>query len=233
MSARRGAWARAIWASGSGSSRSAAAWRAGSDSGPTARGRGSRPGQARRALTAAARRSTSSAWASNWRPRRTSAPWRSSCSARRARGATAARARRDRGLRWPAGSGPHAAPSASTRRAAILVLHSAEGYEERGLGVTLSVGSPSDQEGLSLSVSPRWGGPAAASGAPVGGALGRARPARPRSGRAVVARRARSLRPAPAGRTAPRLVRRVQPLRGRLGPDDRGRAGTGRPRVPD
>ena len=47
----------------------------------------------------------------------------------------------------------------------ILVLHSAEGYEERGLGVTLSVGSPSDEEGLSLSVSPRWGGPAATSGA--------------------------------------------------------------------
>ena len=47
----------------------------------------------------------------------------------------------------------------------ILVLHTAEGYEERGLGVTLSVGSPSDEEGLSLSVSPRWGGPAAASGA--------------------------------------------------------------------
>ncbi len=47
----------------------------------------------------------------------------------------------------------------------ILVLHSAEGYEERGLGVTLSVGSSSGDEGLSFSVSPRWGGPAAASGA--------------------------------------------------------------------
>ena len=47
----------------------------------------------------------------------------------------------------------------------ILVLHSAEGYEERGVGVTLSVGSPANEEGLSLSVSPRWGGPAAASGA--------------------------------------------------------------------
>ena len=46
----------------------------------------------------------------------------------------------------------------------ILVLHSACGYEERGLGVTFSVGSPSDEEGLSLSVSPRWGGPATGSG---------------------------------------------------------------------
>ncbi|MYC18634.1 MAG: tandem-95 repeat protein, partial [Gemmatimonadales bacterium] len=47
----------------------------------------------------------------------------------------------------------------------ILVLHSARGYEERGLAVTLTVGRPSDEEGLSLSVSPRWGGPANASGA--------------------------------------------------------------------
>ncbi len=47
----------------------------------------------------------------------------------------------------------------------ILVLHTARGYEERGLGVTLSVGSPSAEEGLSLSVSPRWGGPATPSGA--------------------------------------------------------------------
>ena len=47
----------------------------------------------------------------------------------------------------------------------ILVLHSAQGYDERGLGVTLSIGSPSDEEGLSLSVSPRWGGPATHSGA--------------------------------------------------------------------
>ena len=47
----------------------------------------------------------------------------------------------------------------------LLMFHSAEGYEERGLGVTLSVGSPSAEEGLSFSVSPRWGGPAAASGA--------------------------------------------------------------------
>ena len=47
----------------------------------------------------------------------------------------------------------------------ILVLHSAEGYGERGLGVTFSAGSLSEEEGLSFSVSPRWGGPAAASGA--------------------------------------------------------------------
>ena len=47
----------------------------------------------------------------------------------------------------------------------MLVLHSAEGYEERGLGVTFSAGSLSREEGLSFSVSPRWGGPAAASGA--------------------------------------------------------------------
>jgi len=36
----------------------------------------------------------------------------------------------------------------------MLAVHSAAGYEERGLGVTLSVGN---QEGLSLSLSPRWG----------------------------------------------------------------------------
>ncbi len=47
----------------------------------------------------------------------------------------------------------------------ILVLHSAQGYEERGLGVTLTVGSPAAEEGLSLSVSPRWGGSANATGA--------------------------------------------------------------------
>ncbi len=47
----------------------------------------------------------------------------------------------------------------------ILVLHSAQSYEERGLGVTLTVGSPAAEEGLSLSVSPRWGGSANATGA--------------------------------------------------------------------
>ena len=44
----------------------------------------------------------------------------------------------------------------------ILLLHSAEGYEERGLGATVSLGRQAAAEGLSLSVSPRWGGPAAA-----------------------------------------------------------------------
>ena len=53
-----------------------------------------------------------------------------------------------------------------------LVLHTAEGYQERGLGVTLSIGRPSDEEGLSLSVSPRWGGPTAASGTLWGERLG-------------------------------------------------------------
>ncbi len=38
----------------------------------------------------------------------------------------------------------------------LLVLHSAAGYRERGVGVTLGVGSR-DREGLSLSVSPRRG----------------------------------------------------------------------------
>ncbi len=38
----------------------------------------------------------------------------------------------------------------------LLVLHSASGYRERGAGVTLGVGNQ-DQEGLSLSVSPRCG----------------------------------------------------------------------------
>ena len=36
-----------------------------------------------------------------------------------------------------------------------LAVHSAAGYRERGVGVTLSVGNQ-DREGLSLSVSPRW-----------------------------------------------------------------------------
>ncbi len=46
----------------------------------------------------------------------------------------------------------------------LLVVHSAEGYRERGVGLTLSVGDQ-DQEGLSLSVSPRWGDSAAGAGA--------------------------------------------------------------------
>ena len=38
----------------------------------------------------------------------------------------------------------------------VLVLHSAAGYRERGVGVTLSVGNRK-RTGLSLSLSPRWG----------------------------------------------------------------------------
>ena len=46
----------------------------------------------------------------------------------------------------------------------LLVLHSASGYRERGVGVTLSVGNQS-HEGLSLSLAPRWGDQAAGGGA--------------------------------------------------------------------
>ncbi|MXW35235.1 MAG: autotransporter outer membrane beta-barrel domain-containing protein, partial [Chloroflexi bacterium] len=38
----------------------------------------------------------------------------------------------------------------------LLVVHSAAAYRERGVGLTLGVGSQ-NEEGLSLSVSPRWG----------------------------------------------------------------------------
>ncbi len=38
----------------------------------------------------------------------------------------------------------------------MLAVHSAAGYEERGLAVTLSLGNPGG-EGPSLSMSPRWG----------------------------------------------------------------------------
>ena len=38
----------------------------------------------------------------------------------------------------------------------LLAVHSVAGYEERGLGLTLSLGNPGG-EGLSLSMSPRWG----------------------------------------------------------------------------
>lgn len=47
-------------------------------------------------------------------------------------------------------------------RGRILLLHSARGYEERGLGVTLTIGSLAAEEGFSLSVSPRWGGSSSA-----------------------------------------------------------------------
>ena len=45
----------------------------------------------------------------------------------------------------------------------LLVLHSASGYRERGLGVTLGVGDR-DRTGLSLWVSPRWGDAATGGG---------------------------------------------------------------------
>ena len=45
----------------------------------------------------------------------------------------------------------------------LLALHSASGYRERGVGVTVAVGSR-DREGLSLSVSPRWGDAATGGG---------------------------------------------------------------------
>ena len=44
-----------------------------------------------------------------------------------------------------------------------LALHSASGYDERGVGWTLSLGQHGD-EGLSLSVSPRWGSSAVPTG---------------------------------------------------------------------
>ncbi len=60
-------------------------------------------------------------------------------------------------------------------QARMLVHHTAEGYRERGAAVTLALGGQGDEEGFSLSVSPRWGGPARASGAllndPLGGGL--------------------------------------------------------------
>ena len=46
----------------------------------------------------------------------------------------------------------------------LLVLHSASGYRERGVGMTLGVGSR-DRIGLSLLVSPRWGDAATGRGA--------------------------------------------------------------------
>ena len=45
----------------------------------------------------------------------------------------------------------------------MLALHSAAGYREQGVGLTLSTGNQ-DQERLSLSVSPRWGDSAAGDG---------------------------------------------------------------------
>ena len=45
----------------------------------------------------------------------------------------------------------------------LLALHSASGYRERGVAVMLGIGSQ-DREGLSLSVSPRWGDAATGGG---------------------------------------------------------------------
>ena len=69
------------------------------------------------------------------------------------------------GLEVSGGLRAAAGPVRIDAKGRILVLHSARGYEERGLGVTLTVGSPATDEGLSLSVSPRWGGSANATGA--------------------------------------------------------------------
>ena len=57
-------------------------------------------------------------------------------------------------------------------QARMLTHHSAEGYGERGAAVTLALGKQESEEGFSLSVSPRWGGPARASGALLHGPLG-------------------------------------------------------------
>ena len=70
-----------------------------------------------------------------------------------------------RGLEVAGGIRAAGGPVRLDAQGRILVLHSARDYEERGLGVTLTVGSTTDEEGLSLSVSPRWGGPATSSGA--------------------------------------------------------------------
>ena len=47
----------------------------------------------------------------------------------------------------------------------LLALHAADGYQEHGGAVTLSVGDGARQPGLTLSLSPRWGAPATASDA--------------------------------------------------------------------
>ncbi len=56
--------------------------------------------------------------------------------------------------------------------ARMLAHHSAEGYGERGAAVTLALGKQGTEEGFSLSVSPRWGDPARATGALQSGPLG-------------------------------------------------------------
>ena len=56
-------------------------------------------------------------------------------------------------------------------QARMLAHHSAEGYGERGAALTLAL-RPRGGDGLSLSVSPRWGDPARATGAFLHGPLG-------------------------------------------------------------
>ena len=57
-------------------------------------------------------------------------------------------------------------------QARALAHHTAEGYGESGAAVTLALGKHGSEEGFSLSLSPRWGGPARASGALLNGPLG-------------------------------------------------------------
>ena len=65
-------------------------------------------------------------------------------------------------------------------RARVLAHHSAEGYRERGAALTLALGKQGSEEGFSLSVSPRWGDPARATGELLHGPLGgRLRPGGP------------------------------------------------------
>ncbi len=69
-------------------------------------------------------------------------------------------------------------------QARMLAHHTAEGYGERGAAVTLALGKHGNEEGFSLSVSPRWGGPARATGELLRGPLGgRLRPGGPEPGR--------------------------------------------------
>ena len=69
-------------------------------------------------------------------------------------------------------------------QARMLAHHTAEGYGERGAALTLALGKHGNEEGFSLSVSPRWGGPARATGQLLHGPLGgRLRPGGPDPGR--------------------------------------------------
>ncbi len=57
-------------------------------------------------------------------------------------------------------------------QARMLTHHTAEGYGERGAAVTLALAKRGDGQGFSLSVSPRWGARARATGALLDGPLG-------------------------------------------------------------